>query len=266
VPESAAVDPADTADTADAVAPLGRRRSEKTLVWHLIAGFCIPWLDFLARYPVIDGHKLPQTGAFILAPNHYSEIDPVIVGRFMWKLGRVPRFLAKASLFRLPVLGAVARASGQIPVERDGRGRSAAPLKAAQQLVDRELAIVIYPEGSLTRDPELWPMRGKTGAVRMALQSGVPIIPAAHWGCQQVMPRYSRKISFFPRKTVTCKIGDPVDLSDLMGRPIDPATLSEGTERVMAAITALLADLRGETPPANRWDPTKNGQSETGRL
>ena len=100
----------------------------------------------------------------------------------------------------------------------------------------------------------------------MALQAGVPIIPAAHWGTQHLMARYSKKISFFPRKTIYCKIGDPVDLSDLVGRPLDQATLNEGTERVMAAIAALLGDLRGETPPAERWDPVKHGQSETGRL
>jgi 1-acyl-sn-glycerol-3-phosphate acyltransferase len=243
-----------------------KRRPEKTLGWHLIAATLLPILTLMARYPVIDGHKLPKTGAFILAPNHFSEIDPVIMGRFMWKLGRVPRFLAKASVFKNPVLGAVLRWSGQIPVEREGRGRLNAPLKAAQQLVDNELAVIIYPEGSLTRDPDLWPMRGKTGAVRMALQVGVPIIPAAHWGTQHIMARYSKKISFFPRKTVTCKIGDPVDLSDLAGRPLDQATLAEGTDRVMAAIAALLGDLRGETPPAERWNPADHGQSETGRL
>lgn len=241
-----------------------KRRPEKTVLWHLIAATLLPILTLMARYPVIDGEKLPKTGAFILAPNHYSEIDPVIMGRFMWKLGRVPRFLAKASVFEIPVLGPVLRWSGQIPVERNAR--SDAPLKAAQQLVDNELAVIIYPEGSLTRDPDLWPMRGKSGAVRMALQAGVPIIPAAHWGTQHIMARYSKKISFFPRKTVYCKIGDPVDLSDLAGRPLDQATLAEGTDRVMAAIAGLLGDLRGETPPPERWDPAQHGQSETGRL
>jgi len=241
-----------------------RARREKTVLWYLIAGMLLPILTLMARYHVVDGHKLPRTGAFILAPNHYSEIDPVIRGRYNWQLGRVPRFLAKASVFKNPVLGAILRASGQIPVEREGR--SDAPLKAAQQLVDQELAVIIYPEGTLTRDPDLWPMRGKSGAVRMALQAGVPIIPAAHWGTQQIMARYSKKISFFPRKDLYCKIGDPVDLSDLAGRPLDQATLAEGTDRVMAAIAALLGDLRGEAPPEKRWNPAEHGQSETGRL
>lgn len=219
-----------------------RRRREKTLLWHLIAALLLPILTLMAKYVTIDGHKLPKQGAFILAPNHYSEIDPVIMGRFVWGLGRVPRFLAKASVFKNPVLGAILRASGQIPVDREGGGRSDAPLKAAQQLVDNELAVIIYPEGTLTRDPDLWPMRGKSGAVRMALQAGVPIIPAAHWGTQQIMSRYSKKISFFPRKRIVCKIGDPVDLSDLMGRPIDQAVLTEGTTRVMNAIARRRGD------------------------
>lgn len=239
---------------------------EKTLLWHGIAALCLPLLTVMAKFVTIDGHKLPKQGAFILAPNHYSEIDPVIMGRFMWGLGRVPRFLAKGSLFRIPVIGRILAASGQIPVEREGRGRSDAPLKAAQQLVDRRLAVIIYPEGTLTRDPEMWPMRGKSGAVRMALESGVDIIPAAHWGTQHVMARYSKRISFFPRKRIECKFGDPVDLSDLRGRPLDQATLVEGTDRVMGAIAGLLGELRGETPPAERWDPIKNNQKETGRF
>jgi 1-acyl-sn-glycerol-3-phosphate acyltransferase len=242
----------------------GRRSREKTLLWHAIAVLLLPLLTLMAKYVTIDGHKLPKRGAFILAPNHYSEIDPIIMGRIMWGLGRVPRFLAKASVFSNPVIGAILRASGQIPVDRDGR--SQAPLKAAQQLVDNELAVIIYPEGTLTRDPDLWPMRGKSGAVRMALQAGVPIIPAAHWGTQQIMARYSKKISFFPRKRILCKIGDPVDLSDLVGRPIDQALLAEGTNRVMNAIAELLGELREEQPPAERWDPVKNNQKETGRF
>jgi 1-acyl-sn-glycerol-3-phosphate acyltransferase len=126
--------------------------------------------------------------------------------------------------------------------------------------------VVVYPEGSLTRDPDLWPMRGKTGAVRMALEAGVPLIPAAHWGTQLVMPRYAKKISVFPRKTILVKIGDPVDLSAFEGRGLDPATLNEATAVLMAAITALLADLRGEPAPAEPWDPSKHKQSETGRF
>jgi 1-acyl-sn-glycerol-3-phosphate acyltransferase len=100
----------------------------------------------------------------------------------------------------------------------------------------------------------------------MALETGIPVIPIAHWGTQQVMARYAKKISFFPRKTIAVKVGDPVDLSAFEGRPLDAATLNEATAVIMDAITRLLEDLRGETAPAERWDPATHNQKETGRF
>jgi len=215
---------------------------------------------------LIDAEKVPMTGAFVLAPNHYSEIDPVVVAYALWRLGRAPRFLAKASLFKIPVVGAALRASGQIPVERGGSTRGRATLTAAQKLVDEGHSVIVYPEGSLTRDPDLWPMRGKSGAVRLALEHGIPVIPAAHWGTQHLMPRYGKKISLFPPARITVKFGDEVDLSRFRGVPLDSATLTAATDVVMAAVTRLLEDLRGESAPAERWDPKKQGQTETGRF
>ena len=241
-------------------------KSEKTPIFRLLAFLVVPFMSVVARYRIHDGDKVPKSGAFILAPNHYSEIDPLVVGVVMWKLGRMPHFMAKASIFKIPVLGYLAKISGQIPVERSGVARNNDPLAAATRIADHGLAVVIYPEGSLTRDPDLWPMRGKTGAVRMALEAGIPLIPLAHWGTQKVMPRYGKKISVFPRKTVDVKIGDPVDLTEFRGRPLDSGTLAAATNKVMVAITALTADLRGETPPAEPWDPAKNNQKETGRF
>ena len=223
-------------------------------------------MEFLARFVIIDGHKLPTSGAFVFSPNHYSEIDPVVIGRIMYKLGRVPRYLAKASLFQVPVMGWFLRTSGQITVERTGVVRGQDPIAAADALAKAGYAVVIYPEGSLTRDPDLWPMRGKTGAVRMALLADIPLIPVAHWGTQLVMPRYGKKISLFPRKTITVKIGDPVDLTAFRGRGLDPKVLTEATAALMAEITKLLADLRDEPVPAETWDPSKHSQSEIGRF
>jgi len=223
-------------------------------------------MNLAARYEVVDAHKFPRTGAFVLAPNHYSEIDPIVMGVVSWKLGRLPRFLAKASVFEIPFVGMVLRKSGQIPVQRGGSVRGSEPVKAAQRLAERGQMVVVYPEGTLTRDPEMWPMRGKTGAVRIALEQGIPIVPSAHWGTQSLMPRYSKKISIFPRKTISVKIGDPVDLSAFRGRSLDTATLNEATAVVMTAITALLEDLRGEKAPTKRWNPAEHNQKETGRF
>ena len=220
----------------------------------------------LRCFSLQGGEKLPKHGAFVLSPNHYSEIDPVVVGVYVWRLGRAPRYLAKASLFTVPVLGWFLRKSGQIPVQRAGAARGSDPLAAAAKLAKDGLAVIIYPEGSLTRDPELWPMRGKSGAVRMALEAGVPLIPMAHWGTQAVMPRYGKRISLFPRKTIRAKIGDPVDLSAFAGRKIDTAVLNEATALLMKDIAALLSELRGEPAPAQLWDPSQHDQSEIGRF
>lgn len=254
-----------TPSAAQAPQPSVPDKSEKTAIWRLLAGLVIPLMGALSKITILDGHKVPVSGAFVLAPNHYSEIDPLVVGVAMWKVGRMPRFLAKASLFKIPVLGAIMRASKQVPVERAGTARSADPLAVARQITEHGLAVIIYPEGSLTRDPNYWPMRGKFGAVRMALDADIPIIPMAHWGAQLVLPRYGR-LSLFPRKKIVVKYGDPVDLSAYRGKPVNTALLADATNVVMNDITALLEDLRGETAPAERWDPAAMHQSETGHF
>ena len=251
--------------TSDHSARIRSEKSRPSFFW-LLAALILPVMNLAVRFRIVDGHKLPRSGAFVLAPNHYSEIDPVVMGVVCWKLGRMPRFLAKASVFKIPVAGWILKKSGQIPVERGGSIRGSEPVKAAQRLVANGQMVVVYPEGSLTRDPDLWPMRGKTGAVRIALEHGIPVIPAAHWGAQQVLGRYSKKISIFPRKTVSIKIGEPVDLDRFRGRNLDSATLNEASAVVMDAITALLEDLRGEKAPDRRWNPSEHDQKETGRI
>jgi len=251
--------------TPDKSARIRSEKSRPSFFWPL-AALILPVMNLAVRFRIVDADKLPRSGAFVLAPNHYTEIDPVVMGVVCWKLGRMPRFLAKASVFRIPVAGWILRKSGQIPVERGGSIRGSEPVKAAQRLVANGQMVVVYPEGSLTRDPGLWPMRGKTGAVRIALEHGIPIIPSAHWGAQQLLGRYSKKISLFPRKTVSIKIGDPVDLDRFRGRNLDSATLNEATAVVMDAITRLLEDLREEKAPVKRWNPSEHDQKETGRF
>ncbi|HSP75288.1 MAG TPA: lysophospholipid acyltransferase family protein [Cryobacterium sp.] len=260
--------PASPAHIASEPVNPGRGRSETkspSIVW-VLAVLILPVINLAVRFKVTDAAKFPRSGAFVMAPNHFSEIDPVLMGVLSWKLGRAPRFMAKASVFTIPMIGWLLRKSGQIPVLRGGSVRGSEPVKAAERLVQRGQMVVVYPEGSLTRDPGLWPMRGKTGAVRIALERGIPIVPVAHWGAQEIMPRYSKRLSLFPRKTVLVKIGEPLDLAQFRGRNLDSATLNEATTLVMAAITQLLEDLRGETAPTKRWNPTEHDQRETGRF
>lgn len=241
-------------------------KGERKPVYLGLAAAVLPAMAAMSKLHIRGHEHIPAKGAFVLSPNHYSEIDPLVMAVAIWKAGRVPRFMAKASLFKIPVVGRILAAAGQIPVERTGRGMlNGAPLEAARLLVRDELGVIIYPEGSLTRDPELWPMRGKTGAVRMALEAGVPLIPAAHWGTQHLMPRYGKGIRPFPRKHIQILFGPPVDLSEFAGRT-DQRSMNAATDRVMAAIAELLGELRGEAPPAQRHNPSAHGQSETGRF
>jgi len=241
------------------------KRLGKTPAFRLLAFLVIPFMRVIGRYVITGGSNIPTHGSFVIAPNHFSNIDPLVVGLSVWRIGRAPRYLAKKSLWKAPVLGYFMRATGQVPVERTGTSR-ADPLRQAREIAASGEGVIIYPEGSLTRDPDLWPMRGKTGAVRIALEAGLPLIPAAHWGTQRLMGLDNRLHLFPLRKLVRVRFGEPVDLDEFRGKPLDSALLSAATSVVMRAITAELEVLRGETAPAVRWDPAAHGQTEIGRI
>jgi len=209
--------------------------------------------------------NLPKGQGFIICPNHVTEIDPIVVGHYLYSNKVLPHFLAKASLFRLPVVGPILHRLQQIPVERSSAGANRS-LETAREVLDQGGGIIIYPEGTLTRDPDLWPMKGRTGAARLALQTGAPVIPVAHWGAQDLFPRYAKSLHLFPRRTVRVLAGKPVDLSEFAGRPRDKATLPAATDRILDEVTALLAQLRGEQPPAQRWDPVAHHQTPQGGM
>lgn len=252
-----------------ASSPRLRASTEKTrpsFFW-LLAVTAAPVVALIAKLEIEGGENLPREGAYVLAPNHYSEFDPLVVALATWKLGRAPRFLAKESLFRIPVLGWILRSTGMVPVARTSSSASAKQtLATAEALVEHGRGLIVYPEGTLTRDPGMWPMRGKTGAVRLALEGGVPLIPLAHWGSQQILPRYG-KLKLWPlRRPIRVLVGPPVDLSRFSPDETQPAALAAATDVLMADISQLLAVLRGEPAPAERWNPADHGQRETGRL
>ncbi|MGL3806071.1 lysophospholipid acyltransferase family protein [Paeniglutamicibacter sp. R2-26] len=232
-------------------------------VFAVAAGIVRPVMNLMISRTWRGFDKLPA-GGFILCPNHVTEIDPLVVGHAVYSNKRYPRYLAKESLFKVPVLGFVLRKTGQIPVARTSAGASES-LIAARKVLDANGVIIIYAEGTLTRDPELWPMRGHTGAARLALQTGAPVIPMGHWGAQELFPRYAKGIKLFPRKRVTVNIGDPVDLDDLRDIPMTRSVLNEATERIMRAIADDVAELRGEKAPEVLWDPAAHGQAIKGR-
>lgn len=201
-------------------------------------------LEILERdYPPNDG--------IIVVVNHMSWFDPMNVSHVLWDAGRPPRFLAKDSLFEMPFVGQVLSGAEQIPVYRDSDDPASA-IRAAVDAVNSGECVVIYPEGTMTRDPDLWPMTGRTGAAQLSLVTGAPVIPMAQWGPQEVMAPYQVEFNLFPRKTMHTLVGEPVDLDDLRGKEITKEVLAEATDRIVDAITELLEQLRGEKAPDTR--------------
>ncbi|MFF4978310.1 lysophospholipid acyltransferase family protein [Streptomyces sp. NPDC001083] len=226
-------------------------RRKVGLWYRLAAALTRPPMMMLFRRDWRGRHHIPATGGFMVVVNHNSSLDPVAYGHYQYSTGRVPRFLAKSSLFTNGAVGAMLRRTGQIPVPRGTKDVRDA-LKAAVSAVNGGEGVVFYPEGTLTRDPDLWPMAGRTGAARVALRTRCPVIPVAQWGAHRVLPPYQKKPRIFPRTTHQVLAGPALDLSSYYGRAVTPALLGEVTDVFMGAITDLLAEIRGEPAPAIR--------------
>lgn len=221
--------------------------------YRVVARIVRPLLFSMTRPDWHGGEHLPTDRGYIAASNHMTNVDPLTFAHFLWDHGVAPRILAKAPLFSVPVVEGALRATGQIPVYRNTTN-AVDSLRAAIRAIEEGECVAVFPEGTLTRDPDLWPMVGKTGVARLALTTKAPVIPVAQWGAQNLLGRYAKLLKPIPRKKVTIVAGPPVVLDDLYDRPQDTATLREATERVMAAITALLEDVRGEKAPEVRYD------------
>lgn len=232
-----------------------RPEGESLVSWYN-AGVGMIWpvvqLSTRRNWQGVENLGRPGDG-MVVAANHISWLDPFVLAQFLNDNGRSPRFLAKASLFDVPLGGDVLKGANQIPVYRETADATNA-LSAAIEAVREGESIVIYPEGTITRDPAIWPMTAKTGAARIALASRMPLVPVAQWGAQDVMRPYKLEARFWPPKTMTFRAGEPVDLTDLYDEPMDAQVLAVATDRLMDAITAMLADIRGETPPDGRFD------------
>ncbi|MGI9007113.1 MAG: lysophospholipid acyltransferase family protein [Streptosporangiaceae bacterium] len=213
-----------------------------------------PGIRALMRHDWQGREHFPQAGGVIVAANHLSYADVLALSLFVDGAGRYPVFLAKSTLFNIPVLGSIIAKLGQLPVYR-GQGDAALVLRDAEQGLRNGACVIFYPEGTVTRDPVLWPMQAKTGVARLALVTGVPVIPVGHWGAQDVLPYGTFRPRVLPRHKVRLLAGPPVDLSEFAGRPLDSPTLRAATDKIMVDVAAQVGTLRGETPPAEPYHP-----------
>ncbi len=234
--------------------PLRQVNSEPTEPVFRALGIVVGWLfTRILKLEWRPGGGLPQRGGLIVVANHISNFDPLALGHFIIWHGRWPRYLGKAQLWRTPFISWLARACGQIAVERN-TDRAKDALAAAKLALAAGKCVVIYPEGTVTADPEGWPMTGRKGAARLALETGCPVVPIGQWGAHEVMG--FKKITFprlFPRKTIHVAIG-----AQFPARPptaeAEPAEVAALTEAFMDRLTDLVAELRGEAPPQDRYD------------
>lgn len=237
---------------------------ERTLSYHAAVALVGVPVRAAVRHDRRGAENIPASGGFVVVANHLSHADPVCMGLFLHDVGVSPRFLGKAELFSVPIVGDVLRHAGQIAVHR-GTGLAGHAFVDAVVAVQAGECVVVYPEGTLTRDPDLWPMVGRPGAARIALETGAPVIPIAQWGPQQLLPPYAKVPRLIPRPTIQMLAGVPVDLDDLRDRPVEAELLREATVRIMARITAQLEMLRGERAPVARFDPRAEGVPLTGK-
>ena len=225
----------------------------------------IPVFRILMKRDWRGVENIPKSGRVIVASNHLSYLDVLVLTDLLYTNGRAPRYLGKSGVFKVPVVGKVLLAAGQVPVERESKDARKA-VDHAKILLEKGHLLGVYPEGTLTRDELLWPMIAKTGCARLALETDTPVIPIAQWGSQKILPRYTNRIHLFPRKTIEMRVGKPVDLSPWKGKYEDPQALVEATAAIMRAITDSLEEIRSEKRPEVIFDPHNSALPRTGNF
>lgn len=229
------------------------------LAWWLAVLVCKPFLIVLRRPDWRGVSGIPRSGGAVLAANHVSHIDPLLVAELVLSTGRVPRFLAKNNLFHGPIVGRWFRAAGHVEVDRAaGRAGYDAAVNAAR----RGQLLLVYPEGSISKREDGLPMAMKSGAVRIALEAAVPLLPVAQWGAQEILPAYSGRVRWGWRRKVSVLVGAPVPLEDL--RDLEPeGAIEVGLQRLEDVLITMVCELRGADGPARtiRGHAPKAGSS-----
>jgi 1-acyl-sn-glycerol-3-phosphate acyltransferase len=220
---------------------VSRLHKPKAGAWvRFVVMIVYPVVGFVYRPRWRNLQRIPAEGGVIIAVNHVSHMDTLVVARMVWQSGRIPRFLVKNTLFDLPGLGVILRGCRQIPVYR-GSTDASGVLAEAVDALERGEVVVIYPEGTTTKDPAQWPMLAKTGVARLALLApDVPVVPVGQWGAHKVARRRFRP-------PVEAGVGPVMDVN----RDLEPTgeTLREITDVIMSVIRDEVATLRGEVPP-----------------
>jgi 1-acyl-sn-glycerol-3-phosphate acyltransferase len=229
----------------------------------MAAAVFYPVTFLLARTRFIGMERIPAEGPALLVLNHVSHVDPVYDAVMVHRAGRLPRFLAKNTLWNVPVFPWVLDAAEQIPVYR-GTADAQKALQEAHRALGENKVVLIYPDGTITKDPQGWPMVPKVGVARLALQHDVPVIPIGRWGTREVFDGYHKKLSLFPRKTVTVHVGEPIDLAAHRADLQDNQALRKTAELIMGRVRTLVGEVRGERPPEEFFSSARKPEPDEG--
>lgn len=219
-------------------------------IYQMAKAIVVPWMQWF-RWNIEGLDNLPKEGPVILAFNHISFLDPFAAAYAVHLAGRRPRFLGKAELFHDKRIAWILKGAKQIPVHR---GTATAPMALDQALaaLSDGQVIVIFPEGTITSDPDLHPMAPKTGLARLALASGAPVLPAALWGTANIWPKGFAKRWWPPKQDILVRIGEPIKLE---GDRASPEDWKRCGDLVMDRVAQLVASLRPAV--ADRRRPKK---------
>ncbi|WP_424190227.1 lysophospholipid acyltransferase family protein [Actinokineospora sp. G85] len=237
-------------------------KRERSGFWVNAAAAVFYPVSWLGKREYRGVEHIPATGGALLVMNHVSHLDPPNDAVFVHRNKRVPRFMAKDALFSVPVFGRMLAGSGGIPVYR-GSAVAADSLRAAHAALREGKLVLIYPEGTITKDPAGWPMRARTGAARLALENDVPVIPGARWGTNFIWDGYGKRFRPLPRARVTTALGAPIDLSAYRGKPLTAALLREVTDLMMGRVRDLLAEVREERAPEEFFRPASRERADS---
>lgn len=231
--------------------------------WDGLLRYCYPLASLPGRVTV-TGSVDPQLlqGPLIVVANHIGDYEPIVLAPSLRRAGMRPRFLATRGLMTAPIVGPLMERAGFIRVDRGS-------LDARHALTVTDIAlrnnghIVVYPEGRIGLDRDLWPERGRSGVARIALLSRVPVIPVSSWGSHEVLcyADDARKLvalarAIWRQPAMKVHIGAPVPLDDLNASRMGDANRARG--RIIAAITMQLRELRRLEPGTPRQlDPTR---------
>lgn len=232
------------------------------LLYAVAAGLLGAVVSLVSRLELtrrgVPDRRLPE-GRLIVVANHTSFADGILLALVGRRLGRSLRLMATGGVFRSSLVGPLARRLGFIPVLR-GTSSAADSLDAAATALAAGEAVGLFPEGRITRDPQLWPERSRTGAVRLALRTDTPVVPVALVGAQQlvgttgIVTRLLRNTLLRPRVRVA--VGEPIDVrrladvsTDAEVARLDDQAVRRLADDVMATLVAHVAELRGEPAP-----------------